>query len=326
MNHIPQQHPILVVAGPTASGKSALALALAERFQGTVINADSMQVYRDLRILSARPGPDEEARVPHRLYGILDGAVRGSVAWWRAMALQAIAETIAAGRLPILVGGTGMYLRSLFDGLAQVPAIPATLRAEVRARAAAEGNAGLHAWLARIDPEGAIRLRPGDGQRLARALEVMLATGRPLRVWQADAQAPGLPNPVAWILLQPPRGPLYERINSRFMAMLEAGALEEVREVSRRDDLPADAPMLKAHGLPELRRHLAGEISLDEACRIAQANTRHYAKRQATWFRHQVQADYVEESDLGAKENFNPEAKIFPFIVTYLLTAGAAGG
>lgn len=325
MNHIPQQHPILVVAGPTASGKSALALALAERFQGTVINADSMQVYRDLRILTARPGPDDEARAPHRLYGILDGAARGSVAWWRDMALQAIADTIASGRLPILVGGTGMYLRSLFDGLAQVPPVPARLRAEVRTRAAAEGNAGLHAWLGQLDPEGAERLRPGDGQRLARALEVILATGRPLRLWQADAQDPGLPNPVAWILLQPPRGPLYERINSRFRGMLAAGALEEARAVSRRDDLPADAPMLKAHGLPELRRHLAGEISLDEACRIAQANTRHYAKRQTTWFRHQVEADYIEESDLGAKENFNLEAKIFPFIVTYLLTAGAAG-
>jgi len=318
---LPPTAPILVVAGPTASGKSALGLALAERFRGTVINADSMQVYRDLRILTARPNPDEEAQVPHLLYGVLDGAVRGTAALWRQLALQAMAETVAAGRLPILLGGTGMYLRGLFEGLVDIPDIPEAARAEARAKLAQVGPEGLHLALAARDPDTAARLMPGDSQRLVRAWEVVAGTGRGLAAWQAASASPPLANPVFRLLLRPPRDALYQRIDRRFAAMVDAGALDEARAVRARRDLPADAPMRKAHGLPELIQYLDGEMTLDEAIRIGQLNTRHYAKRQTTWFRHQFRPDLVVEKDLGRQENFNPEAEIFPFISEYLLTA-----
>ncbi len=328
MKDIPADLPLVIVAGPTASGKSALGLAIAEHFGGDVINADSMQVYRDLRILSARPTPEEEARAPHRLYGVLDGAEHGTAARWRGLALQAIAETAANGRLPVLVGGTGMYLRGLLEGLADVPPIPPDVRQETQQMLAAEGPAALHA---RLDAETAASLQPHDSQRVLRAMQVLLATGQGLAAWRGNGNAPGLPNRAAWILLRPPRAALYARIDRRFEAMIAAGALDEARAIAARSDLPADAPMRKAHGLPELLLHLAGEISLAEAIRIGQLNTRHYAKRQTTWFRHQIparpgddllpgDAQLVEETDLGEKENFKPEAKIFPFIVRYLLT------
>ena len=318
---LPATAPILVVAGPTASGKSALGLALAEKFNGTVINADSMQVYRDLRVLTARPTPEEEARVPHRLYGVLDGAVHGTAALWRRLALEAIAGTVAEGRLPILLGGTGMYLRGLFEGLADIPEIPDAARAEARTKLAQVGPEGLHLALSALDPETAARLMPGDSQRLVRAYEVALGTGRGLAGWQADSPAPPLPNPVCRLLLRPPRATLYARIDRRFEAMMAAGALDEARAVLARTDLPADAPMRKAHGLPELIQYLKGEMTREEAVRTGQLNTRHYAKRQTTWFRHQFAPDLVVENDLGRQENFNPEAEIFPFIVRYLLTA-----
>ncbi|WP_374634501.1 tRNA (adenosine(37)-N6)-dimethylallyltransferase MiaA [Ferrovibrio sp.] len=322
MTDIPADLPLVIVAGPTASGKSALGLAIAEHFGGDVINADSMQVYRDLRILSARPTPEEEARLPHRLYGVLDGADHGTAARWRGLARQAIAETAVKGRLPVLVGGTGMYLRGLLEGMVEVPPIPEAARRQAQAMLSAEGAAALHA---RLDAETAVQLQPHDSQRVLRATEVLLGTGKGLAAWRLAGNAPGLANPVAWILLRPPRAALYARIDRRFEAMMAAGALDEARAVAARQDLPADAPMRKAHGLPELLEHLAGRISLAEAIRIGQLNTRHYAKRQTTWFRHQLvprAADclLVEETDLGEKENFKPEAKIFPFIVRYLLT------
>lgn len=313
--------PILVLAGPTASGKSALGIALARQFNGTVINADSMQVYRDLRVLTARPDDTEMAQAPHRLYGVLDGAEHGTAARWVGMARAAIAETIAEGRLPILLGGTGMYLRSLFEGMADIPAIPDEVRASVRARLDAEGPAALHADLAARDPATAARLKPGDSQRLVRAVEVLDATGRGLADWQAeDPIGAVLPNPAFRILLRPPRETLYARIDRRFEGMMEAGALAEAEAVRARTDIPADAPMRKAHGLPELIQYLDGQISRAEAIRIGQLNTRHYAKRQTTWFRHQFAPDLVVEKDLSPQENFNPEAEIFPLIVRYLLT------
>jgi tRNA dimethylallyltransferase len=321
----PSKAPLLVLAGPTASGKSALGIAIAEKVGGTIINADSMQVYRDLRILTARPSEDEMLRVPHRLYGVLDGAVHGTAAVWVELARQAIAETLAAGRVPILLGGTGMYLRSLFEGLAEIPPIPPEIRSAARARLAEGGAAALHAALAGADPATAAQLKAGDGQRLVRAWEVLQATGRGLADWQAETPAGPLPaHPVFRLLLQPPRAALYARIDRRFEAMIAAGALDEARAVLARGDIPADAPMRKAHGLPELIQYLKGEISLDEAIRIGQLNTRHYAKRQTTWFRHQFAADLVVEKDLGQQENFNPEAEIFPFIVRYLLTVRGA--
>jgi tRNA dimethylallyltransferase len=317
----PSKAPILVVAGPTASGKSALGIAIAEKVNGTVINADSMQVYRDLRVLTARPIEDEMRQVPHRLYGVLDGAVHGTAAVWVDLARQAIAETVAEGRVPILLGGTGMYLRSLFEGLAEIPPIPAEIRAAARARLETDGAPGMHAALAEADPDTAAALKPGDSQRLVRAWEVLQATGRGLAAWQAVPANPGLPNPVFRLLLAPPRDRLYARIDRRFEGMIAVGALDEARAVLARTDIPADAPMRKAHGLPELIQYLKGEISLDEAIRVGQLNTRHYAKRQTTWFRHQLRPDLVVEKDLGQQENFNLEAEIFPFIVRYLLTA-----
>lgn len=317
----PSKAPIIVLAGPTASGKSALGIAIAEKVQGTIINADSMQVYRDLRVLTARPTDDEMLRVPHHLYGVLDGATHGTAAVWVDLARQAIAETIAEGRVPILLGGTGMYLRSLFDGLAEIPPIPAEIRAAARGKLAEEGAEGLHAALSYADPATAANLKPGDSQRLVRAWEVLQATGRGLADWQASPAGPGLPNPVFRLLLQPPRASLYARIDRRFDGMIAAGALDEAKAVLARDDIPADAPMRKAHGLPELIQYLKGEISLDEAVRVGQLNTRHYAKRQTTWFRHQFSPDMVVEKDLSQQENFNLEAEIFPFIVRYLLTA-----
>lgn len=321
MDQPPAAAPVIIVAGPTASGKSALGLALAERFNGTVINADSMQVYRDLRVLTARPTDAEMQRVPHRLYGVLDGAVHGTAALWRGLALEAVAGTVAAGRVPILLGGTGLYLRGLLEGLVDIPAIPPAVRDEARARLERLGPEGLHRDLAAIDPDTAARLMPGDSQRLVRAWEVARGTGRGLAAWQAESAAPPLPNPVFRLLLRPPRPALYARIDRRFEAMLAAGALDEAAAVRARTDLPADAPMRKAHGLPELIRYLDGTMSLEEAVRAGQLNTRHYAKRQTTWFRHQFQPDLVVENDLGGQENFNLEAEIFPFIVRYLLTA-----
>jgi tRNA dimethylallyltransferase len=322
MTHIPPTLPLVIVAGPTASGKSALGLAIAERFNGLVINADSMQVYRDLRLLTARPSAEEEARVPHRLYGTLDASDACTVARWRGLALAVLREAAELKRLPVLVGGTGLYIRALTEGLAKIPPIAPEARQAAQAMFATLGAPGLHAELAKNDPETAAKLQPGDSQRVLRAWEVLTGTGRGLAAWQGEAGEPGLPNPVCWLLLQPPRPPLYARIDQRFTAMIENGALEEVRAFAARRDVPAHAPIRKAHGLPELLRHLGGEISLEEAIRLAQANTRHYAKRQTTWFRHQITPDLVEESDLGEKENFNPEAKIFPFLMRYLLTVG----
>lgn len=322
MDSAPHNKPILILAGPTASGKSALGLSIAEKFNGTVINADSMQLYRDLRVLTARPTPEEEARVPHRLYGVLDGAERGTVARWLELARIAIAETIAEARLPILVGGTGLYFKALVEGLADIPPLPVEAETEAATLLKERGAAGLHAALATIDPETADALRPSDSQRLARAYAVRLGTGKGLAAWRREGNAPALPNPACRLLLRPPRDVLYARIDRRFDAMMAAGALEEARAVAARQDIPENAPMRKAHGLPELIDFLEGRMSREAAIAQAQANTRHYAKRQTTWFRHQFSPDLVEESDVYAKENFNLEVKIFPFIVRYLLTCG----
>lgn len=275
---------VLVVAGPTASGKSALALALARRFGGTVINADAMQCYRDLRIVTARPTAEEEAQAPHALYGVLDAATPATAAWWRTAALAAI----EAARLPILCGGTGLYLRALAEGLADVPPIPPEARAEARRLLAADGPAALHARLAVLDPETAARLRPSDSQRLARAYEVAIGTGQGLAAWQRTAPAPpGLR--FTAILIDPPPAALRPAIAARFEAMLAAGALEEVRALLARDLDPA-LPLLRAHGVPELSDHLAGRITLAEAASRAVAATQRYTRRQRTWWRHHAPA------------------------------------
>jgi len=277
----------VLIAGPTASGKSALAMALAERTGGTIVNADSMQVYGDLRIITARPTPAEEARVPHRLYGHVDAAVNFSVGQYLADARATLDEVRRSGRLAIFVGGTGLYFKALTAGLAAVPPIPPDIRDSVRARLAQHGAPALHAELQTRDPAAAARLSPNDRTRVSRALEVVAATGRPLADWHAEG-LPALIGPDApRAFIAPERAALYARIDARFSAMVAAGTLDEVRQLAARKLDPL-LPAMKAHGVPWLIRHLAGEITLDEAAYRARLDTRHYAKRQFTWFRHQL--------------------------------------
>lgn len=289
-----------LIAGPTASGKSALAVALAERTGGTVINADSAQVYRDLRVVTARPSQEEEARAPHRLFGHVDGADTGySAARWAAEARDAIAEAMTEGRLPILVGGTGLYLRTLIDGIAPVPAIDPPIRAAVRALPVAEAHAALSAE----DPAAARRLAPADAARVARALEVVRSTGRPLAAWQAEPVG-GIGGAIdlsAFILL-PERAVLGARCDARLAAMFDGGAVEEVAALLARPDLPADAPIRRAIGVPEIAAMLAGETTRAAALEAAQTATRRYAKRQYTWFRHQPPPAWMRQ------ESFTSEA------------------
>jgi tRNA dimethylallyltransferase len=309
--------PLILVAGPTASGKSALALALAVEFAGTVINADSMQVYRDLAILTARPGPEETARAPHRLYGVLDAADPCSAVRWRAMAESEIAAAASRGSLPILVGGTGLYFRALLDGLADIPPIPAAIRDEARRLHRALGGAGFHGALAARDPVGAARLAVGDTQRLLRAYEVVAATGRPLAEWQDEQPAGPRHAAVATLLLMPARAALYAACEARYASMVAQGGIAEVAALLARG-LSPDLPAMKAVGVPELARHLAGEIPLDEAIRLGQQATRRYAKRQTTWFRHQLSASVTISAQFS--ESMLPE--IFSFIRQFLLTTG----
>ena len=275
--------PLALIAGPTASGKSALALRLAEARGGTVINADSAQVYRDLRLVSARPGPEEEARVPHRLYGYRDGADACSAADWAADARLAIAEAHAAGRLPVLVGGTGLYVRTLLEGIAPVPDIDRQVRAAVRALPVAEA----HAALAREDPEAAARIRPSDTTRTARALEVVRSTGRTLGAWQ-QARAGGIGGEVelAPLILLPPRDWLQARCDERFETMLSDQGLAEVASLVARN-LPALAPVMRAIGVREIAACLRGELTRAQALDAGRTATRQYAKRQYTWFNRQ---------------------------------------
>ncbi len=277
----------MLIAGPTASGKSALALAVARETGGTIINADSMQVYRDLRVITARPTPDEEARVPHLLYGHVDAAENYSVGRWLADVQPGLADVQAAGRVPILVGGTGLYFKALTRGLSNVPWVPDDIRANVRARMEAEGPVTLHSELARRDPSSAT-LKPNDRTRIARALEVLEATGRSLSEWHRDGLPPlvDASNAVK-VFLAPERPELRRRIDARFDIMMAAGALDEVRALGERKLDPL-LPAMKAHGVPWLIRHLNGEITLAEAAEGGKNDTRRYTKRQFTWVRHQL--------------------------------------
>lgn len=307
--------PVVVLAGPTASGKSALALDLANRLDGVVINADSMQVYRELRIVTARPSPSEEAHAPHRLYGVLPAAEPCSAARWLALARAAIEEARASGKVPIVTGGTGLYLRGLDQGIADIPEVPAAIRAALATRLEAEGLPALHAHLARVDPLGAGRIRPGDRQRTLRALEVWEATGRPLSAWQADDR-PADRASIAWIWLDPPRAELHARAAARFRKMLEEGAVEEVRAFLALKLDPA-LPATKALGVPELARHLAGDLGLEAAVEQAVTATRQYIKRQSTWFRHQLPPDHLRVEQFSESFDF----RILPFIRRFGLTA-----
>lgn len=278
----------LLIAGPTASGKSALALAVARARNGVVINTDSMQVYRDLRVLTARPTPEEEGEAPHRLYGTVDAAVNFSAGAWVDAARDVLAEVREQGKLPIFIGGSGLYFKALTSGLSAVPPVPDAVRNDVRARLERNGPEALHAELAARDPVSAAKLNLRDRTRIARALEVIEGTGRTLPDWHNDALPPLLPpDGTTAVFLAPDRDELYARIDARFVRMLDEGALDEVEALASRDLDPL-LPAMKAHGVPALIKYLRGELAREEACAIGQADTRHYAKRQFTWFRHQL--------------------------------------
>jgi len=274
----------LIVAGPTCSGKSALALALAERLGGIVINADAMQVYRELQVITARPTAEDVARVPHALYGVRTAAEAGSVAWWREAALAEMATAHANGRVPILCGGSGMYLGALVDGVAPIPDPGEPARSEARALLETLGAEALHRQLAEADPRTAAGVRPQDGQRVARAWEVWRGTGRGLTSWQTE-RLPPAPWRFVAIHLDPDRASLRESIKDRFSLMLERGAIVEVAALLALGLDPA-LPAMRAHGVPELSSYLQGNITLAEAEQRAILATGQYTKRQATWFRH----------------------------------------
>jgi tRNA dimethylallyltransferase len=285
--------PLALIAGPTASGKSALALALAERSNGVVINADSAQVYRELRIVTARPSPNDEAKAAHRLYGYRDGADPCSAADWAADAKRAVAQAHEAGRLPILVGGTGLYLRILIDGIAPVPEIDPTVRAEVRAL----DVAWAHERLAIEDPAAAARLRPSDTTRVARALEVVRSTGKPLSEWQRQRSG-GISGEVRLmpLLLLPPRDWLYERCDRRFDKILSEQGIEEVRSLLERRLNPI-LPVMRAIGVPEIAALLRGETKREQALAAGRTATRQYAKRQYTWFSRQLPSTWPRSTE-----------------------------
>jgi tRNA dimethylallyltransferase len=313
---------VAVIYGPTASGKSDLAVALAERLNGIVINADSLQVYAELSILTARPDEAAIARAPHRLFGVLPAAQAGSAGWWRDAALAEIASAHAAGKHPILVGGTGLYLKTLIEGLSPVPTADPEARAKATALYEALGGDAFRARLGERDPVIAARLKPGDRQRLIRAWEVAEATGTPLSEWQALPKEPGHALDFSLVGLMPPRDRLYARIDARFEAMLKQGALAEAARFDALR-LPPSLPANKALGLPELRRHLKGEIDLAEATRLAQQMSRNYAKRQVTWFRHQMPCDKKSEARHIRHAEFEELSKRnLPEIMPIILPAG----
>lgn len=308
---------LLLILGPTASGKSALAARVAAELGGAVINCDSMQVYRDLHILTARPEPELEARAPHRLYGFQDAAEPCSAALWSSLAAREIAACHAAGQVPVVCGGTGLYVRALLHGLAPVPDIAPEFRAEATALLQAEGGEGLRQRLRAVDPAAAARLNAGDSQRLVRAFEVWRATGKSLTDWQRQQGEPAVRARTFTVVLDPPRADLYSRCDARFDQMLRQGALDEVARLKARD-LDPGLPAMKALGVPQLIDHLKGELDLDAARTQAQTATRRYAKRQGTWFRHQIVADIRPDT----KQTKSVFAEIFPKISEFLLTKG----
>lgn len=278
----------LLIMGPTASGKSALALALAEKLDGEIVNADSMQVYAGLRVLTARPGAEDEARAPHHLYGHVEPAERYSVGRWLSEALAAIAEITARGKTPILVGGTGLYFTALTKGLAEIPSVDPEIADDLAQRLQRDGSNALHAVLAARDPAAAARIQPADAQRIFRALGVLETTGAPLSSWQADTKPALAPDAWRGLVIDPGenRAILRAAIARRADAMLAQGALEEVRALADRK-LARDLPAMNALGVPQLLDHIAGGADLAAARDALVTQTGQYAKRQETWARNQ---------------------------------------
>lgn len=311
--------PVVIIAGPTASGKTDLALNAAKLVNGEVVNADSMQVYAELCILTARPTDAEMDGVPHHLFGCLSASERCSAGRWLALAQDVLADIHARGRVPIIAGGTGLYLRALTDGLAEVPEIPAEIVTDVSAHYDAIGGAAFRAELAAVDAEAAERLPDNDRQRLVRAAAVFARTGRTLTAWQSDQPAgPGYAADYTTVLLMPPRDEMYAAIDARFDRMMGAGALEEAREFKGLG-LAEDLPAMRAVGVAELMRHLNGEIDLETAVSKAKTASRQLAKRQMTWFRRQIRTDFIADEKFSKRDN----ERIFSFIRKFLLTAEA---
>ena len=322
----------ILIGGPTASGKSNLALDLAEALEDSggaaIINADSMQVYSDLRIVTDRPSPEDESRVPHGLYGVLPGAEACSAGRWRRMAVEAIAKAHTQGRTAIVVGGTGLYLRALTEGLAEIPDIPDAIRRNARAAMEDKGPELFHAELVAADPVAAQAIPVGDTQRSIRAWEVWQTTGRSLMDWQNDPPMKGgLSEPVAKIVVIPNREDVYARAEARVAGMIEQGVLDEIRALEALK-LAADLPIMRAVGVPEFLAVVRGEQALSEAIgQVAQASRR-FAKRQYTWFRHQTPDWKVFSPGSvpgGASQNAQQSesffSEVFPFIRQTLLTA-----
>jgi tRNA dimethylallyltransferase len=292
--------PLAIIAGPTASGKSALALALAERANGVIVNADASQVYADLPILSAAPSEEDRKRAEHRLYGYLDGAEAGSVADWAERAKAEIADIQGSGKLPILVGGTGLYINTLLQGIAPVPPIDPAIREKVRSADVAENKR----QLSKLDPASAARLNDADSARVGRALEVVLGTGKTLGYWQDQPREGGLADAVAVkpIILLPPREWLFPQCDQRFAAMIKSGAVGEVRRLLKRG-LRRTLPVMQAIGVPALSSHIAGKMTLRDAAITGSQATRNYAKRQYTWFRNQPPSDWPVAIEPMTKPN-----------------------
>lgn len=278
---------IWLIAGPTASGKSAYALDLAQRLGGEIVNADSMQIYAGLRVLTAGPSPEELARAPHHLFEVVDAAVGWSVGRWLEAAIKVLAEIEARGRPAIVVGGTGLYFRALTHGLADVPPVPETQREISGLLYAARGETEFRDILKPLDPEAEARIETGDRQRLVRAHAVAVATGKSLTAWQTDTKPALTPGSWKGLILDPPRADLYARCDARLSVMVEQGALDEVRAMEARN-LDPSLPALKAVGYREFAAHLRGETTLEQALEAARQETRRYAKRQLTWFRNQT--------------------------------------
>jgi len=283
----------ILITGPTASGKSALAIDLAKRHDGVVINADSMQVYDTLRVLTARPFDADMQGVAHHLYGHVPASQHYSTGEWFRDAIAVLAAARSEGRIPVFVGGTGLYFKALTGGLSDMPAVPADVRDDVRRRLQDEGAEALHAVLARKDPETAGSLRPGDGQRIARALEIVEATGQSIRVFQARQGPVAIdPDRALKVVVLPDRALLRQRIDRRFAGMLDGGAVEEVKALLSLG-LKPEMPAMKAIGVPQIAAMLAGAISKAEVIETASAATRQYAKRQMTWFRNQLDDSWL---------------------------------
>ncbi len=299
----------ILIAGPTASGKSGLALKLAQQLKGSIINADSMQVYAQMQVLTARPSAEEMADIPHHLYGHVSAQHAYSVGQWLDDALAAIETCTQQGRMPILVGGTGLYFKALTEGLAQIPDIDEAVRQSVRAELAQTSAAELHAALADFDKAAYARILPSDTQRILRAHEVYRATGRALTDWQKDKVTPMLDGVLAKILLMPARDWLYQRCDARFAQMVSAGALEEAAMMQDLA-LPPELPACKALGLSDLQAFQAGEIDLEQAKEQASRQTRRYAKRQMTWFRNQM----IAWNSFNEQDYYKKQQKIFSFL------------